>query len=84
MTETQKHVTVQAKYVSECVQCGLIILICVSTTSNCADFLIKPLGGQVFCSHRDVVMVYNHRPDANLEALMISTCGSDTRSVILS
>ena len=48
MSETQKHITVQATYVTECVHRGIITLVYVPTVHQRADIFTKPLGGQVF------------------------------------
>jgi len=72
MSETQKHVTVQAKYVTECVHRGIITLVYVPTVQQRADIFTKPLGGQVFRLHQDVLMSVDPAKLSSSSALVVT------------
>jgi hypothetical protein len=57
MHQTAKHVTVQCRYLTECVQLGLIVLIYVPTHEQRADIFTKALSGTLFRYHRDSLMM---------------------------
>lgn len=65
MTETQKHVTVQSKFVAERVALGVVLLQYVQTGQQRADIFTKALPGPAFRYHRDALMMttdnYQHQ-----------------------
>ena len=56
MHQTAKHVTVQSRYVTECVHLGSVLLQYIPTAEQRADIFTKALSGPVFRYHRDSFM----------------------------
>mmetsp|Transcript_55929 Transcript_55929/g.117024 ORF Transcript_55929/g.117024 Transcript_55929/m.117024 type:complete len:2321 (-) Transcript_55929:82-7044(-) len=56
MHQTTKHVTVQCRYVMECVQLGAVVLTYIPTFEQRADIFTKALSGTLFRYHRDSLM----------------------------
>ena len=56
MHQTAKHVTVQSRYVMECVQLGSIVLLYIPSREQRADIFTKALSGTLFRYHRDSIM----------------------------
>ncbi len=56
MHQTSKHVTVQSRYVMECVQLGSVVLLYIPSREQRADIFTKALSGTLFRYHRDSIM----------------------------
>ena len=81
MSETQKHVTVQAKYVSECVHHWIITLVYVPIIYQHANIFTKPLGGQAFRLHMDVIMSISHAKLPSSSTFVVTAGASPTLSL---
>ncbi len=54
--ETVKHVTVKVRFLQECVQRGIIMIVYIRTCKNIADIMTKQSAGPQFAQHRDYAL----------------------------
>ena len=54
--ETVKHVTVKVRFLQECVQRKIIMILYIKTCKNIADIMTKQSSGPQFGQHRDYAL----------------------------